>query len=238
MKRILLIEDDPDQALLTTETLKENLKGAEVTVASSGTAALENDLAAFNVIILDYNLPDMTGLEVLGQITKRPHGPIIMVTGEGDLEIAIQAFKEGADDFIVKSVDLQRLLPHLVEKTLANFEQKKILQEMEIREREKKVQIDTLKRVMITLAHHLNNAVMPITFSAELCKRSDYGTEAAARLVDSCLKETKRINAIIDRFEEYVDSEDFRFADYLDLKDAMFDVQTTLKPEKKRLHHV
>jgi len=231
MKRILLIEDDSDQVVLTRETLEESLDEVEIVVVRTGEDALKLDLAAFDVILMDYNLPDMTGLEVLHNISDRPHGPIIVITGEDDLKIAVRAFKEGADDFIVKSLELQQLLPHIVERTISSFRQKKIMEEMEIQEREKKIQIDTLKRVMITLAHHLNNAIMPITFSAELCKRSDYKTEAARRLVDSCLKETRRINAIIEQFEEYVESEDFRYTDYLDLKDAMFDVEIAIEQE-------
>lgn len=220
-----MIEDDSDQALLTREVLEEEMRDAEVTIVATGGAALEQDLSAFNAIILDYNLPDMTGLDVLRALSERQHGPVIMITGEEVLEIAVQSLKEGAEEFIIKSVDLHQLLPHIVERTISTFYQRKRIEEMEIREREKKVQIDTLMRILMTLAHHLNNAVMPIIFSAELCQRGGHSREKAESLVDTCLHETQRINTIIERFERYIESGDFQYMDYLDLKDAMFDVR-------------
>jgi CheY-like chemotaxis protein len=225
MKQILIVEDDSDQALLEREALEEEIPDCKVTHVSSGAAALRLDLSNFDTILLDYNLPDMTGLDILKEISLRPHGPVIMVTGEEVLEIAVQSLQEGADEFVIKSIDLHHILPHLVERTIANFHQKKKVEDMEIKEREKRVQIETLKRVMLTLAHHLNNALMPVTFSAELCKRSNFASTQSAKLVNTCLKETQRVNAILERFEQYIEGEEFRYIDYLDLKDAMFDVQ-------------
>jgi DNA-binding response OmpR family regulator len=223
--RILLIEDDPDQALLTRTALSEGLGEVEFDEAATGAAALDLDLDVFDAILLDNNLPDMTGLEILVRLANRPHGPIIMVTGEEVLEVAVEALKMGAEDFVLKSLELHQLLPHIVDRTITMARQRKHVAEVDIRDREKKVQIDTLKRIMMTLAHHLNNAIMPITFSAELCQRSEFSGDSTSRLVNTCLKETNRISAIIERFERYVESEEFEYTDYLDLKNAMFDVE-------------
>ncbi len=228
MIHLLLIEDDPDQALLAQEALQEGLGDLDIQKATTGAEALELDLTAFDVILLDNNLPDMTGLEVLRHCASRPHAPIIMVTGDEVLEFAVEALKEGAEDYVIKSLELHQMLPAIVQRTLENHRQRQTLTELENREREKRIQIETLKRIMMTLAHHLNNAIMPITFSAELCERSEYSLEAAHRLVETCLKETQRITAIIERFEQYVEYEEFRYADYLDLKNAMFDVNPSL----------
>ncbi|MCX6640911.1 MAG: response regulator [bacterium] len=225
MKKILLIEDDVDQAFLASEALREAIKDCEVKVVGTGADALRLNLNDFDTILMDYNLPDMTGLEILHQINQRPHGPIIMLTAEEVLEIAVQSLKEGADEFVIKSVDIHQILPHIVERTIASFHQKRKVEDIEIKERERRVQIETLKRVMLTLAHHLNNALMPVTFSAELCKRSGYGQTQAEKLVKTCLNETQRVNAILERFEQYIEGEEFRYIDYLDLKDAMFDMQ-------------
>ena len=228
MKQILIIEDDSDQALMVSETLEDSMDDVKVFIAPTGGEALEKDLSVFDAIILDYNLPDMTGLAILEEMSSSEHGPVIMVTGEEVLEIAVESLKKGAEEFIIKSVDFHQLLPHVVDRTITTFQQRKKVEEMEIREREKKVQIDTLKRVMMTLAHHLNNAVMPIMFSAELCQRNDYSRDQSSRLVDSCLKETRRINKIIEQFEKYIEEEEFEYTDYLDLKDAMFNMQDTV----------
>lgn len=224
MIRILLIEDDRDHALLVREALSQSLKDVEFTVVETGEQALSMDFAAYQVILLDNNLPDMTGLEILEKISSIEHSPVIMVTGDDHIATAVQALKRGAEDFVIKSLNLDQLLPHVVERAIANDQQRKLMSEIEIREREKKVQIETLKRIMMTLAHHLNNAIMPITFSAELCQRNNYKIETTERLVATCIRETQRITAIIERFEQYAESEEFKYADYLDLKNAMFEV--------------
>ncbi len=225
MMRILIIEDDLDQALLVQETLTENSSEYAFDTVTSGRAALEKDLSLYDAILMDYNLPDMTGLEILREISNRPHGPVIMVTGEEIIELAVQALREGAEDFVIKSLELQQLLPHILDRTINNVQRRKVMEEIEQREREKKIQIETLKRIMMTLAHHINNAIMPVTFSAELCERSGYAQESVQRLVETCLRETRRITAIIERFERFVESEEFKYTDYLDLKNAMFDVE-------------
>jgi CheY-like chemotaxis protein len=231
MLKILLVEDDPDQAFLARVALEEELKEVEVTECHTGEEALAQEIESFNLIILDYNLPDMTGLDIIKQIAERDHGPVVMITGEEVLEIAIQSLKEGADEFVLKSVDIHSILPHIVERTIANFHWRKNVEEMEAREREKKVQIDTLKRIMMTLAHHLNNGVMPIIFSAELCRKANFSEERTRNLVETCLRETQRINFIIERFERYIDEEEFKYMDYLDLKDAMFEMKLPAEEE-------
>lgn len=226
MKRILIVEDDSDQALLTCEALEVAMDDVETVIAATGNEALEKDLDRFDAIVLDYNLPDMSGLEILKAMTERPHGPVIMLTSEDVLEIAVESLKEGASDFISKSIDAYQIIPHVVVRTIQAAQQRKRIEEIETAEQAKKVQIETLKRTMMTLAHHLNNAVMPIIFSAELCRRGAHTSDLSASLVETCLRETNRINGVIQKFEKFIEEEEFIYADYLDLKDAMFDVQS------------
>ena len=224
MMRVLMIEDDADYAMIIQSALIDAWGEVSITAVETGAEALALDWQNFDAILLDNNLPDMSGLEILHQSAEKPHGPIIMITGDSHIETAVEALKAGAEDFAIKSMDLERLLPHVVRRVIANFKQRQAVSEIEMRERERKVQLETLKRIMMTLAHHLNNAVMPITFSAELCERCGYDPEATERLVRTCISETKRIIAIIDRFEQYVEFEEFKYTDYLDLKNAMFEV--------------
>jgi DNA-binding NtrC family response regulator len=224
MIQILMIEDDLDYAMIVHSALAESLGDISITSVEQGAEALALEWSAFDVVLLDNNLPDMSGLEILQKSADKAHVPIIMITGDSHIETAVEALKAGAEDFVIKSLDLERLLPHIVQRAITNFQQRRAVSEIEMREHERKVQLDTLKRIMMTLAHHLNNAVMPITFSAELCERCGYDSEATERLVKTCLSESKRIIAIIDRFEQYVEFEEFKYTDYLDLKNAMFEV--------------
>lgn len=65
-------------------------------------------------IILDMNIPDMTGIEVMCRLREMQiHAPVIMVTGDCDLPTATAAYRNGAADFITKPVDMQELITRI-----------------------------------------------------------------------------------------------------------------------------
>ncbi len=118
---VLTIEDESDQAKLIKTLLKLKLQ-AEVDTASSCAEAREL-LAArtYNVITLDYQLPDGDGLEMLSEIAEGGSGtPVIMVTGHGDERVAVSAFERGAFSYVVKDRRLSTLLVDAVEKAVTH----------------------------------------------------------------------------------------------------------------------
>ncbi|MBT9317215.1 hybrid sensor histidine kinase/response regulator [Leptothoe spongobia] len=71
----------------------------------------------FDVVLLDFYMPDMTGLEFLGQLQKHQHKvqyPIIMLTGQGNEELAVRAMKQGVQDYLGK----QHLQPEVLQRTV------------------------------------------------------------------------------------------------------------------------
>lgn len=115
MARILVIDDE--RAI--RNTLKEILEfeGYTVDIAENGRVGLEKALTAhFDLIYTDIKMPEMDGMEVLQSYRKtiQEHGgeeaPIVMISGHGTVETAVEALKNGAFDFIVKPLDLNRLL--------------------------------------------------------------------------------------------------------------------------------
>src|SRR5258705_10207488 len=78
--KILIIEDDDDQRELMRETLEDHFGVGTVVGAESGNAAMAHDLARFDLILSDYNLPDRTGMNLLEEIKSRCTTPVIMVT--------------------------------------------------------------------------------------------------------------------------------------------------------------
>lgn len=72
-----------------------------------------------DVILVDYMMPGMNGLDLLKHL-QNTHSevPIIMITGQGDERIAVQAMKAGASDYVVKSPEFLRLLPSTIEKVV------------------------------------------------------------------------------------------------------------------------
>jgi DNA-binding NtrC family response regulator len=108
--KILLIEDDGG----IRETLKRVLcgEGHEVAVEQRGDTGLGRALREeFNVVVTDLRLPGLGGLDLVRQLhTAQPRLPIILVTAFGTTETAIEATKCGAYDYLLKPLDLPRLL--------------------------------------------------------------------------------------------------------------------------------
>lgn len=118
--RILLIEDNEDHILLGKANLTSGLPGCQVDAARDGQAALARMAQAnYDIVILDHRLPDMSGLAVLAEIKAQGYeGPVVMVTGMGSEEVAVQALQEGAIDYVVKNSGWHRELPRLVQRSL------------------------------------------------------------------------------------------------------------------------
>src|ERR1700687_1937281 len=103
--RILLVDDDNDDYLITSDLLSE-VKGTEFEVEWVATyeAALEA-LGRINhdVCLFDYRLGEKSGLELLKEAIDRGcRTPIILLTGQGDHDIDLEAMRSGAADFLVK----------------------------------------------------------------------------------------------------------------------------------------
>ena len=127
--KILIVEDDPDQRELVTEAMHirfESSAGEHITAVATAEECLAQDLGQFDVILLDYYLPDMPGLELLDRIVSQHDVPVIFVTGENDSSTAAEAIHRGAQDYVVKLGDYLFALPVVVEK---NLRQHKIKQE-------------------------------------------------------------------------------------------------------------
>jgi diguanylate cyclase (GGDEF)-like protein len=117
--KLLLIEDDPDAAELLLETIADHFGADCCTHVDHVQAALEQDLSQFDLALSDVNLPDGSGLELLPEmLAQREDLPVVMVTSESGLDIAMEAIRRGAYDYIVKAGDYLFTIPLIVEKNL------------------------------------------------------------------------------------------------------------------------
>jgi len=116
--RILVVEDDADQRDLIRETLVDHFGRDTVVTAECGHEALEKDLAGFDIILTDFNLPDINGMDFLKAILAKCDKPVIVVTGENVRQTAALAIRAGAYDYIVKAGEYLFTMPLIVEKNL------------------------------------------------------------------------------------------------------------------------
>lgn len=118
--KILLVEDNVDQRELTLRAFQKKNPDFRITPVETGPACLAAlGEGRFDAVILDYSLPMMNGIEVLSEIQTMGYTvPVIMVTGQGDESIAVEAMKRGACDYIIKSQNYHQTLPPVAQKVI------------------------------------------------------------------------------------------------------------------------
>lgn len=134
--RVLLVEDSAMDVEIVTRILSKNPHvECAVEVARSGEEAVEKvKKTEFNVILCDFNMPGMNGLETLQKLHRNQvTTPVIMVTGQKDQKVAAQLIKEGAYDYVSKEEGYSIALPFVIQEALSKFKAK---QEKERLERE------------------------------------------------------------------------------------------------------
>ena len=110
MAKILVIDDERS----IRNTLKEVLEyeNHEIETAADGPEGIEMYAKGkYELVLCDIKMPNMDGIEVLEKLTDMPGmAPIVMISGHGNIDTAVEAIKKGAFDFIEKPLDLNRLL--------------------------------------------------------------------------------------------------------------------------------
>jgi signal transduction histidine kinase len=127
--RMLLIEDDPDDYLLTSELLRE-IPGVQISldwIDNFDAGMVEIARCDHDAVLLDYRLGAGDGLELLREALR--HGcraPVILLTGNGDRELALQALSAGAADYLVKgeidAIDLERSIRYALQQKRHAYE--------------------------------------------------------------------------------------------------------------------
>jgi two-component system nitrogen regulation response regulator NtrX len=112
MSKILIIEDEPAIRRVLSKILSEENNTYQVEEAEDGLIGMEKiKNMDYDLILCDIKMPKMDGVEVLEATKKiKPEIPIVMISGHGDMETAIQTMRMGAFDYISKPPDLNRLL--------------------------------------------------------------------------------------------------------------------------------
>ena len=139
--KLLVVEDDADQRDLIRETLEDHFGVGTVVAVDSRASASAQDPKSFDLILTDYNLPDGCGMDLLDDLRAKCSTPVIMVTGENVGQIAAEAIRRGATDYVVKLGDYLFTIPLVVEKNLTMAKIK----------RENEILRDQVERTMVEL---------------------------------------------------------------------------------------
>lgn len=167
------------------------------TAAAAAAALAQADQA--DLVLLDHQLPDGTGIDLLPRLIGRPSPPsVVMVTGEGNETLAAAALRAGADDYLVKDGQLRELLPQIVERVRRHraLEEAQTAVEQELVRAER---LAAIGEMTVTLHHEINNPLMSASAEVELLLTDRSITGDRREGLASVRESLNRIRDIIKR---------------------------------------
>lgn len=231
---ILIIEDDTDQAFLEANILTDAMD-CTVSIVNSRFDLEEAQILKADLILLDYNLPDGDGSEIIKDIRQLSDVPVIIITGDEKQKTAVSTFKSGATDLIRKSPENLTKLPTIVQNIRDNYLKQKKINEIKKVKKQTDIKVDTLRQVLTTLAHYINNSTTTIYGYAQLCEHSEPDLKRCKKLADISIKETRKISFVLEELDDFVTSTEIRTTNYVNIPEAMFSIEENLK---KKMEHM
>jgi len=185
--RILLVEDNSDHAELARGVLMREKEVGEVVWVETGQDCFER-LASdrkFDLILLDYGLPGINGLEILREINKDGYDiPVIMVAGHGNEAVAAEAMKTGAYDYVIKTGNYLAALPAVALKALENHRTKR--ENVRLRENIEQNYLETLEVLISVIetkdSYTRGHSEMVSKYAFAIAKEMKLSSEEAERI--------------------------------------------------------
>lgn len=209
--RVLLVDDDPDLVRLLQHILTSHGIGTAKHVASGREALAALD--GIDIVLLDHQLPDTNGLDLLDAIRTLPAPPaVVLVTGHGNESLAAEALRRGADDYLAKDADLTELLPQILERVRRTRELRKALTEAE-QDLVRAERLAAVGEMTVTLHHEINNPLMAAFADVELLlNQRGVPPEQVRQGLEDIRQALRRIRDIVQRIGSLRDT---RSKDYL-----------------------
>jgi two-component system sensor histidine kinase/response regulator len=192
---VLLIDDDKTILDAVRDILED--AGYEVEAMSKGAEAIQAlNRRSFNIVIVDFQLPDTTGLELARNVRERQNETqVILMTGHASLEMAVKAIQEAVYDYLIKPVDpsqLKRTISKALEQQKLALENRRLMEKM--------TRLDALKsRMLKILSHDLKTPLSSIRGYSELLKSGVKGklTDAQKKMLEITIQESDHLNGLI-----------------------------------------
>ena len=208
--RILVVDDDVAMGQLLSMVVTEAGYPKPVTVKSGAEAVSAANSA--DVILLDHQLPDTTGLDLLPALrTAQAQPSIILVTAHGDEALAVRALRAGADDYVIKDGSLTKLLPEVIERVRRHRALREALAAAE-RDLVHAERLAAIGQMNVALHHSINNPLMTAFAELQLLLTSPL-TPDQKTSVDSIRAALNQVREILQRLSGL---REVRTTNYLD----------------------
>jgi two-component system NtrC family response regulator len=196
---ILVVEDGQSQREMLRDFLVR--EGHTVAEAENGDTAIQSVLKGhFDMILLDYKMPGMDGMQVLKEVKKiNPEIDVIIITAYGTIETAVEAMKAGAIDYITKPVEFDELLIHVDRVS----ERRTLIRENEILRQELKEKGVTMDKI-IYQSHKMDVLInmasrIAVSRATVLIKgESGTGKELLARLIHNLSPRSAKLISVVN----------------------------------------
>ncbi|MBI4655966.1 MAG: response regulator [Elusimicrobia bacterium] len=203
--KILIVDDDSH----LRETLRDllEMEGYRIFEAANGHEAMSTIVSDFyQIILMDFNLPDKTGIEVIRDIRKlNTDSQILMMTAHASLDTAVKALQESVYDFLIKPVDfnyLRRAIKKAEEKLYLEQENKRLIDILK-HNNEELERLNNMKSKFLSMASHdLSNSLMTLQISFEMLASTIKPNEEQKKKMDfintSIVQISRLINDLVD----------------------------------------
>ncbi|MDQ7772118.1 MAG: ATP-binding protein [Elusimicrobiales bacterium] len=211
----ILITDDDSHLRETLRDLLE-MEGYQVFEAASGAEAMKMVVSDFfHVILMDFNLTDKTGIEVIKDIRKlNTDSQILMMTAHASLDTAVKAIQESVYDFLIKPVDfnyLRRAIKKAEEKLYLEQENKRLI-DMLRRNNEQLDKLNNMKSKFLSMASHdLSNSLMTLQISFEMLAGTIKPNDDQKKKMDFITASITQISRLIGDLVDWASIEQGKF---------------------------
>ncbi len=202
---IMMIEDDPDIPKLARLYLKP-YKDAEFNLVwvESGEDAMKflSDSQSLDIIIIDYQLPGMNGLETTRLMREKGvRVPIVFLTNAVDFKLAIEAMKLDVEDYLLKEEAVTSILPSIILNVVERVKLREKLAEAEMNKVAQRERIDGIKGLIVTISHELNNPLAALKLAINVLQRKQVPPDVLSYL--AIMKEnTDRIEGVVAKLRD------------------------------------
>jgi signal transduction histidine kinase len=221
--KVLVVDDDPFVRATTGTILRS--RGFEILQAGDGREGLDAFLTHDpDLLLVDLKMPVMGGLELLSRVSEAsPRTPVLVISGEGGLDEAVEALRRGAWDYLVKPIVSATVLLHAVDKALEraallrenedyreNLERQVEQRTLELQKANRELEHQFLKQQKLGIigtlaggmAHDFNNILSSIVFSTELIREAAANDDAPdqedlERILRVCQRGTSLIRSVL-----------------------------------------